>query len=176
MLFYEQLIQKLNEDNTEVVNNVLSNLYKSINEVYKFINIKPEVYGKRITEGILSESNETIKRKLSKIIYEYLDNNFYSLSPTQRKSKYEEAIHENAADLIRKHVPPKDAITFSAKVAVMEGLIKSIAFPFAVKSRLDYLLENEDFRFAFAVEELEESKNNFDKYCHEISKVIATCV
>jgi len=62
------------------------------------------------------------------------------------------------------------------KVNIVESLLVKIAFPFAVKSRIDYLIESEDYRKVFDQEALVELVDSFNKKVHNIAKIIAAVV
>ncbi len=174
MLYFDQFLQKLDE--SEELSSALGSYFKNIRQIYEFVNLKPEIYGKRLTFDILEKSNEAQHQLVSTIIYEYFDKCFYSLTPEQRSEKYLEPSRELAKTLINEGVSPEEAIAYSTKVNIVETLLVKIAFPFAVKSRIDYLLESEDYRRVFDQEALVELVDSFNKKVHNIAKVIAATV
>lgn len=174
-MYYEQLLQKLEESVVTNVERSLISLYKTINSIYEHINIKPGIYG-NIDSNILNESIGSSKNKLAKLIYEYIDRNFYSMTPDQRKNKYYEIIKEDAKYLITEGMSPEDAIVHSIKTSVMEGLLRQIAFPFAEWSRVKYLNEDEDYDAVFDNETLTELIDLYNTKIHNIAKIVATCV
>jgi len=174
MLYFDQFLQKLDE--SDALYAALGSYFKNIRQIYEFVNLKPEIYGKGLTFEILEKSNEVQRQALSTIIYEYFDKNFYSLSPDQRSHRYLETSREFAKTLISEGANPEEAITFSTKSNIVESLLTKIAFPFAVKSRIDYLLESADYRKVFDQEALIELVNSFDKKVQAIAKVVAAVV
>jgi len=176
MLYYNQLLQKIDENLNENVQNAVIALYKVINEIYEFVNIEPEIYGRGINTTILDESIETSHRKLSKVVFEFLDNNFYRLSPAQRQDKYFEDHKELAKTLIAEGNTTEDAISFAVKAVVMENLIRHISFPFASWSRIKYLTEDGDYGAVFDQDKLVDLVDSFNKKIHAISKIVTTCL
>lgn len=176
MLYYDQLLQKLDESIIESLQSALGNYFKNIRQIYEHVNLKPEVYGKGINETILEMSNEQCQQKLSEVIYEYLDKNFYNLNVDVRKSKYQEESRELAKTLISEGVDPDEAITFSVKTAVMETLLTKIAFPFSVWSRIKYLSDSNDYKQVFDQETLINLVEGFENKVHSISKVVAAVI
>ncbi len=174
MLYFDQFLQKLEE--TDELYTALGNYFKNIRQIYEFVNLKPEIYGKGLTFEILEKSNEAQKQTLSNIIYEYFDKAFYSLTPEQRSDKYLETSRELAKALISEGVNPEEAITYSTKVNIVETLLTKIAFPFAVKARIDYLIESDDYRKVFDQEALVELVESFNKKVHNIAKIAAAVV
>ncbi|MFW6247163.1 MAG: hypothetical protein ACOC22_03275 [bacterium] len=175
MLFYEQLLEKLDENNKESVEELCGLLYKKVNKIYEFINVNPELYG-GLTENIIEESVESKYKTVSKLIYEYLDNNFYNLSTEKRKEAFFEASKEYAKKLIAEGNDINESIEYGTKVCVMEGLINKIAFPFAVNSRINYLLQDSDYGAVFDQEELRDLVESFHKTSNNLARVIAACV
>jgi len=174
MLYFDQFLQKLDE--SEELSSALGSYFKNIRQIYEFVNLKPEIYGKRLTFEILEKSNEAQQQIISTIIYEYFDKSFYSLTPEQRSAKYLESSRELAKTLISEGISPEEAIAYSTKVNIVESLLVKIAFPFAVKSRIDYLIESEDYRKVFDQEALVELVDSFNKKVHNIAKIIAAVV
>ncbi len=129
-----------------------------------------------MTFEILEKSNEVQRQTLSTIIYEYFDKSFYSLTPEQRTEKYLEKSRELSKTLISEGANPEEAIAYSTKVNIVENLLLRIAFPFAVKSRIDYLIESADYRKVFDQETLVELVESFNSKVHNIAKVVAAVV
>jgi hypothetical protein len=100
LIYLEQLLQKMDDQYSELIHEVLSKYFKNVREIYEFINIKPEIYGQKIDFSILEESNEKKSVKISNVIYEFLDRNFYSLSPEKRQERYLETSKELVKTLL----------------------------------------------------------------------------
>ena len=101
---------------------------------------------------------------------------FYKLSPEKRVEKYIETSRELCKNLINEGVEPAEAIEFSVKSTVMEGLLTKIAFPFATWSRIQYLLESEDYGKVFDQKALTELVESFQKKVESISKIVAVVI
>jgi len=176
MLYYDQLFQKLDESQIIPLQDALGAYFKNIRQIYEYVNLKPEIYGNGVNETILEMSNEQCRQKLSNVIYEYLDKNFYVLNIDARQSKYLGESRELAKTLISEGVDPDEAITFAVKTAVMENLITKIAFPFSVWSRIKYLTESNDYREVFDQDSLINLVETFENKVHSISKVVAAVI
>jgi hypothetical protein len=174
MLYLDQLLQKIEE--SEDIYKALGNYFKTIRQIYEFVNIKPEIYGKNVNFTILEKSNETQKQILSNIIYEYFDRNFYNLTTEQRRVKYLEESRELSKKLIAEGVDLEDAVSFSTKVCIVESLLQKIAFPFASWSRINYLTESDDYRKVFDQDNLIALVNTFKNNANSLAKVIASIV
>ena len=174
MLYFDQFLQKLEE--TDQVYKAMGEYFKNIRQIYEFVNLQPEIYGKGLDYTILEKSNEAQHQALSTIIYEYFDKNFYSLTSEQRKEKYLESSREFAKTLISEGVEPEEAITFSTKACIVETLLQKIAFPFSVWSRINYLTESNDYKKVFDQEALVELVDSFERKVHSLAKVVAAVV
>ncbi len=174
-LFMEQLTQKLDQDQSLQVEELLIGLFNNVREIYEFINIEPEIFGK-FDESLLNESEESIKNKLSKKIYSFLENKYYGLSIEKRNEKYKDRVQPTSQKLIAEGVEIKEAVTYSIKECLMEDLIADISFPFAVKSRLDFLLENEAYAEIFDQDRLKKLYEDFETKKRGIAKITAACV
>ena len=176
MLYYDQLFQKMDDSVSEGIQNAIISLYKTINSIYEFVNIAPEIYGNGIDVSILESSIETTHRKLSKVVFEFLDNNFYKLSAEQRKVKYFEEHKELAKSLISEGNSPEESISFSVKSIITEKLLRHLSFPFGSWSRINYLVENDDYGAIFDQEKLVVLVDEFNKKLRAVSKIVATCI
>jgi len=174
MLYFDQFLQKIEE--TDQIEQALGSYFKNIRHIYEFVNLKPEIYGKNLTYEILEKSNEAQRQIISTIIYEYFDKSFYSLTNDQRTEKYLDKSRELAKQLISEGNTPDEAIAYSTKVNIVENLLLKIAFPFAVKSRIDYLIESEDYRKIFDQEKLVDLVDSFNHKVYNIAKMIAAIV
>lgn len=179
MMYYNQLMEKLEEDKAEQAGKLISSLYKTVKEIYEHINIKPEIYGKSIIgEGttILNESVEKSKVKMSKVIYGFLESSFYKFPPEERVEKYKDFIKEDVTQLIQEGVDTEESIIYSTKKCVMENLIKNIAIPNLIQKRIDYLVEDEDYGKVFDVDRLKDLVEQYNERTKNLSKVVAACV
>lgn len=178
MMYYDQLFQKLDESVHGKIEEVMTALFTNVRKIYEFVNIKPEIYGKRlgINESILDDSLERSQRKLSKAIYENLDLNFYRLNEEQRKERYYEVCKETIKDLIKEGVDSEEAVKFGIKVSVLENLLMSISFPGATWSRVKHLTESVNYGKIFEQNRLVGLVESFEKKIHNIARIVATVV
>ena len=174
MLYFDQLLQKLEE--SEQVYSALGSYFKNIRQIYEFVNLRPEIYGKGLDYTLLEKSNEIQHQLLSTVIYEYFDKSFYSMTAEQRKDKYLETSREFAKQLISEGIAPDEAISFSTKTSIVESLLQKIAFPFSVWSRIKYLTESADYRVVFDQESLVDLVDSFERKVRSMSKVVAAVV
>lgn len=176
LLYMEQLLQKLDNDQITEVEKLISSLYTDVREIYEFMNIKPEMYGKGINEQLINENSEKVKHKLSENIYNFLSKNFYNHPVEKREKLYLERVQEDSKKLITEGEDAVDAVEYSIKKCLMEDLVNNICFPFSAKSRLHYVLEDDAVGDLFDQEALQEIYNRFNQKVSNISKVIAACV
>ncbi len=176
MMYYDQLLQKLDNELHEGVEQVLTSLFTNIRKIYEFVNIKPEIFGAGITHEILNESIEKSQRRLSKAIFDSLDRHFYKLSPDQRKDKYLEESRELIRQLIKDGTEHDDAIGLGIKVTVLENLLRNIAFPFACWARISNLVESETYGKVFDQSALVDLVESFEKKIHSVAKIVAVCI
>lgn len=174
MLYYDQFLQKIEE--TEQIQKALGSYFKNIRELYEFVNLEPEIYGKNINFSILEESKEQVRQKISTVIYEYFDKNFYNLDTEKRTNKYFEQCREICKTLITEGADPDEVISFAIKTVVVENLLTKIAFPFASWSRIKYLTESFDYGQIFDQTSLIEHVESFERKTRALAKIIATVV
>jgi len=176
LLYMDQLLQKLDNQQISEVEKLISTVYRDVKEIYEIMNIKPEIYGKNITEELINESTENVHNYLSKNIHSFLAKNYYDLLPEKREKIYYERVKEDSSQLINENHSPKEVVEYSMKKCLMEDFVKNICFPFSVSCRLEYLLEDEAFGDVFDQESLQEYYDSFNKKLNNLSKIIAACV
>jgi len=176
LLYMEQLLQKLDNEQITEVEKLISSLYRDVKEIYEFMNIKPEMYGKSVNEQLINENSEKIRSTLSKNIYNYLSKNFYDMPLEKREETYFERVKEDSKNLITEGIEGAEAVEYSIKKCLMEDLVNNICFPFVAKSRLNYLLEDKAFGDLFDQNALREAYDSFNQKKSNISRIIAACV
>jgi len=176
LLYMDQLLQKLDNQQISEVEKLIGSVYKDVKEIYEIINVKPEIYGKNITEDVINESIEIIHTHLSKNINSFLARNYYDLPNEKKENMYYERVKEDSVDLIHENHNPKEVVQYSMKKCLMEDFVKNVCFPFSVRCRLDYLLEDEAFGDIFDQDLLQEHYDSFNKKLKSLSKIIAACV
>lgn len=177
MMFYDKLLNKLDESDVKSVEPLIGQMYRSVNEIYEFINISPEIYGKNVSFDLLEASLEDSAQTIDAVIFEFLDKNFYNLSPQQRTDKYCDECKEFSKKLINEHqLPVEEAIEYCVKSKIMEGLLDRIAFPTVVKSRLNYLSESEDYGKVFDQSGLLDLLETYSDQLQKVARIIAATV
>lgn len=175
MMYYKHLLENLDSSYTSDVQKLLVNTYKLVKDIYEFVNIKPEIYGKNITPKLLELSVDDASKKLSSVLNETLNNVFYNLTPEQRYNKYSEKAISLTKNIINEN-NIEDAIQFSIKTIVMEDVLTKIAFPFLSWNRVKYLTESEDFGKVFDQEKLFSLVETFEKQISTLAKYVAASV
>ncbi len=172
LAYYDQLLQKLEEHQSDIENE-LSSLYGTVRELYEFVNIKPEVYGRKITIDFLNESVDDQQRELTKIIYEYIDTKFYRLTPQKRKERYLEEAKIVAKQLIQEGEDPDKSIQHAIKTIVMEGLLSRIAIPQHINYRIKYLIEDPNYGAIFDQDNLIQLYEVYTTKINKMAQVIS---
>ncbi len=176
MMYFNQLFKKLDEGQTQKVEEAMTSFFKAVREIYEFVNIKPEIFGKNIDVDIIDESIDRAEQRITEVIHNNLDNNFYKLNQEQRKERYYDTSKHTIKTVMESGVEPDDAIKYGVKVAVLENLIRSISFPFACWSRVKHLTEDIDYGRVFEQDKLIEHVEDFEKKVYNLSKIVAVCV
>ena len=176
MIYYKNLLRNLDETFRSDVEKTIVNTYKLVKEIYEFVNIKPELYGKGISINILEESIDNASKMLSGVLVETIDTLFYKLTPQERYIKYSDKAVPLAKKLITEQNKAEDAIQFSIKSVVMEDILTKIAFPFLAWGRVKYLSESEDFGKVFDQDKLFNLVENFEKNISVLAKYVAASV
>lgn len=176
LLYYKHLLRNLDESYHKDVHELIGQTYRSVKEIYEFVNIKPQIFGKNINKSILENSIEDVSKKLTIALNEVLDSSFYNLTPEQRTSKYSDRAMPLAKKLITEQNDPEESIQYSIKTCVLEDVMKKIAFPGANWLRVKYLSESEDFGLIFDQQKLVEIVENFESKIKRLSKYLAACV
>lgn len=175
MIYYDQFFQKIEEDEDKL-SEIVGSLYKTVRDIYEFVNIKPETYGRNINYEFLNESVEKQQKVISNIIYEYINNHFYKMTPEKRQEKYLEESRDLAKEMIKDGNDPDESIKFAIKQTVMEGLLERIAFPRPVWYRVKFLTEDESYGQVFDQEGLIKHVELFESKLFELSKIIAITI
>jgi len=176
LLYYKHLLRNLDESYSKDVQELLSHTYRTIKNIYEFVNIKPTIYGKGIDETLLENSIDIVEKKLSTVIMDTIDTMFYSLPPEKRMEKYSDRALPLAKDLIMEHNTPEESIQFSIKSCIFEDILTKIAFPGVNWLRVKHLSESEDFGLIFDQDKLVDLVETFSKQIKRISNYIAVSV
>jgi len=176
LLYMDQLLQKLDNQQISEVEKLIGSIYKDVKPIYEIMNVKPEIYGKNINEALINESTELISTHLSKNINSFLAKNYYDLPKEKKESLYYEKVKEESINLINENYNPKEIIEYSMKKCLMKDLVENICFPFSVRCRLDYLLEDDAFGDIFDQEALQNHYDSFHNKLKNLSRIVAACV
>jgi len=177
LLYYNQLLQNLDESLVEKVEQLIIENIKLIKEIYKSINTNPVCFKQsKLTDNFLEESINVQQSIISKNIYEFLNLNFYNLDPQKRQKKYLPLCTESSKKLISEGMDPKEAVEFSIKKHLIYALLDDIAFPKIIKHRLNYLLESDLYGKIFDQDELKTIFKKYQKLTESIASIITTCI
>ncbi len=173
-LIYNKLFKNLDESHSPVVENLIIDLYGTVKSIYEFVNIQPEIY-KSISPSVLNLNEGEIETIIHDYIYEFLDNEYYNLTPQKRQQKYFNNCKDFAANLIHEGIEPNDAILHTLKTNLMENFLKKITFPY-VYPHIHSLTEDVDFGVVFDQEKLVDYIKLFETKIHKLSRIIAECI
>lgn len=176
LLYYKHLLRNLDESYYKDVHELLAQTYRTVKDIYEFVNIKPEIFGKGIDKTILEQSIEKVEEKLSTILTEVVNISFYDLPADKRADKYSSRSLPLAKQLIENNNNPEESLQFSIKSCVMEDILTKIAFPKSNWLRVKHLSESEDFGLVFDQQKLVEIVEQFEKQIKKMSKYLAACV
>lgn len=178
MLYYKQLFNKIeeNEQHISKIESLLTTLTRNVKNVYEITNLKPEIYGNNINTSILESSENESSSKIAKQIYEYFDQNFHKMNVKTRNEKYYNESVQISKKLIIEGLNTEEAIQYSIKCVVMEGLLRKIAFPFSIQSRINYLIESDIYQKVFDSQRLVESVDLVNKDIRKIASIISVVV
>jgi hypothetical protein len=172
---YENLLKDCPEENLPQVQQKLSTYLGFVQNIYEHINIEPKIHGfNRLT---LESSQNDLSNEGRRIIYEHLDNNYYSLSSNQRAAKYKDSVINTAKDLIiNEDLDVADSVEHSYKSAIIANLLESIAFPFVIKNTINDLLSSPSYKEVFDSEKLEELYEGYNSELNDISRILSLVI
>jgi len=176
LMYYKHLLNNLDESYSKDVQELIAQTYRTVKNIYEFVNIKPTIYGKGINTTILENSIDVVEKKLSTVLTETVDNLFYSLPPEKRMDKYSDRAIPMAKRLITEQNNPDESLQFSIKSCVMEDVLVKIAFPGVNWLRVKHLSESEDFGLIFDQQKLVDLVENFSKQVKRLSNYVAASV
>ncbi len=174
-MFYKVMFENLNEEYKDSINHLLANMLTTTKQLYEHLNIKPKLYG--FQENSLNESDDFLYNSAKRIINEFINNNYYSLTQEQRENKYLSSVRQIAGDIIiSESVNEEEAIVFGTKTIIMHQLIEHINFPLAIRSNVEDLLSDENYGKIFEQNKLGEIWELFQEQSYDISKILATII
>lgn len=176
LLYYKHLLRNLDESYYKDVHELLAQTYRTVKDIYEFVNIKPEIFGRGVDKTILEQSIEKVEKKLSDVLTEVVNIAFYDLPAEKRAEKYSSRSLPLAKKLIESNNNTEESLQFSIKSCVMEDILTKIAFPKSNWLRVKHLTESEDFGLVFDQQKLINIVETFEKQIKTISKYLAACV
>lgn len=176
LLYYKHLLNNLDESYYKDVHELLAQTYRSVKEIYEFVNIKPLIFGKDVDKTILENSIDEVDKKLSVVLNEVINTSFYNLTPDQRSEKYGDRAIPLAKKLVSENNDMDESLQFSVKTCILEDVLVKIAFPGSNWLRVKHLSESEDFGLVFDQQKLIDIVENFQKQASRLSKYLAVCV
>lgn len=175
-LLYKSMLRNLNQEHSDSLREILTQLMETTQSIYRHINIKPAVYGFN-NISIFNESDEVLEETALRLINEFVDNQYYSLSKEEREKKYMVGVKAIAETYVLEHqVDSDESVRFATKTLVMEEFIKRINFPLNVRNKIYELIEDEEYGRIFNQDVLREHWESFEKQCHNLSKIVAATI
>ena len=177
-MFYKTMLKNLDESYADSVKMILTNMFATTKEIYEHINIKPRVYGFNINT-VFNESDDMLQQNAQRMINDFINDKYYSLTTEQREEKYYSAVSSIAKDVILSEsdaLDEKDALTFATKTIVMKNLIERINFPLSIQNKVQELLIDENYGKIFNQEQLSHLWDQFQEQSFDISKIVAVLI
>jgi hypothetical protein len=169
---YDVIIKDATEDQTKSIEESIGSMLKTLNHVYKHINVTPKLY--KFSAEDLDLSTENLQDKSSTIVSDYMNRKYYDLSTIQRKVRYEGAVTSYAKDLmVNENLEPDVAITHAYKSMLIESFVSEMCIPSVVNGRIMDLLESDEYKVFCDQEELLNLKESFDHKVHNLSRIFA---
>lgn len=175
-LFYKTMFKQLDESYIDGVRNVLTNLTSTVKDIYEHVNIKPRVYGFNPLT-VFNESEEILDKSASRIINDFINQQYYSLTQEQREERYLQPVRRIAGDIIIKEgVNETEAIEFAQKAIVMKSLIERINFPLVIRNKIEELTTDETYGKLFEQSRLRDLWEKFQEQSFDLSRIVATVI
>lgn len=175
-LFYKAMFKHLEESYADGVRNVLTNMFATVREIYEHVNIKPRIYGFN-SLSVFNESEEILDQNASRMINDFLNQQYYSLTHEQREERYLTPVRKIAGDIIIKEgVNEVEAIEFAQKAVVMKDLIERINFPLVIRNKIEELTIDENYGKLFEQTRLRDLWEKFQEQCFDLSRIVATVI
>lgn len=173
--FYRLLLNRLDEQYTEPVQTILTRLLETVKEIYEHVNVKPKLYG--FTQSSLNESDEVLENTGLRIINDFINQNYYSLTSKQREKQYLESVKPIATGVILEDgVNEEEAVRFATKTIVMQNLLEKINFPMSIKYKVEELLSDDNYAEIFEQNRLREIWDQFQDQSYDIARIVATVI
>lgn len=172
---YESLLSNCLEEHLGQVQDHLSSYISIIKNIYEHINIEPKLSG--FTKLTLESSENDLIQESRRIIYEYIDKNYYSLSPSQRSTKYKDYVINEAQSLvINDKIDIQESVDYIYKSTILSNLLEGVAFPFTIKCKIEELLESDIYKTVFDVDKLQTLWEQYNDELTDISRIFALVI
>ena len=173
--YFNTFLKNLEEskEKDEIINEI-SELYSLVKEIYKELDIKPQVYSSSSFIG--KTTKDSIEETARRIINNYLDRNYYSLTFEERDRRYKDKVVDLATRLVTEEKVEIDAsVQLAQKKILIENCISKFIFPLHVKGRLDEVLHEEADEF-FDNTKIKDLYEKFEQKLDRVSLLLATIV
>jgi len=172
---YDVFVKECEEDQLASIQESVGNLLNTVNNIYKHVNIKPKLFGFQETDIELPKVD--VINKSENIVMKHLNENYFNLSSLQRKNRYEESVTSYAKELVvAENIDTEDAIEHAYKSIVLEAFLKKLSIPSMIKSRIDDLLESDEYKAYCNQDELINLMESFNSQIHNLSRVFAVTI
>jgi len=170
---YDKLVEDIQDSSKiEEIQGLLVELNQYVRKIYEHINIKPAIYGPR---NIMFESDEQYEKNAIRVINEFLNKNYYSLSNEQREAKHKSRVINEAKDyVVLEKEEAISAVERAQKRILFEDLLTRVAFPLQVHSSIQDILESEEYEMFFDKETLLSLYEAFQFKIKEITKLLVS--
>jgi hypothetical protein len=174
--FYNILINKLDAQYEENLHFVVNQLFEKVKTIYEHLNIKPRIYNLSI-ENILTESEDVLSSKVTRIINDFVNRRYYNLNQEQREAKYYDRVKRLSMELMETdNVEVSQAIEFATKVMVIKDLVETVSFPGIIKDKVYESLVSEEYAEFFDQEALVEDWKKFNETSELFAKLVGTII
>ena len=175
-IFYKSFFKNLEESHVSDVRNILTNYFDTVRQIYEHVNIKPRVYGFNINTA-LNDSDKILEESATRMINDFINQQYYSLDSEQREQKYFTAVKPIASEVILKeHVDENEAVQFGTKSVVIKDFLERISFPMTVRNRIEEDMIDEGYGKIFDQDKLRTLWDTFQEQTMDLAKIIAVLV
>lgn len=177
-LLYKTILTHLNESYCDDVRHMLTVMFENVQKIYKHVNIKPAIYGAN-RANILNESDEVLEANSLRLVNDFVNTHYYTLTTEEREAKYMNNVKTIAEGLLLEGdgvIQPEDAVKFGTKTAVMEEFITRVNFPSAIRYKVEELLHDENYGRIFEQDALCDLWESFEKIAFDVAKIIASTI
>jgi len=175
--FYNILLSKLPSGNPEKSHIVdkIEEMFETVQSIYKEINVKPQIYGLPHYEGLTTLGS--IEKESKRLIVEYINKNYYSLSLEEKDRKYKNKSLELAESLVyEQKIDIDESIVIAQKKIVLESFLRKVEFPIIAQGCIDEMITESQVDEFFDNTKIVNLYNNFNSQIDYISTVLASII